>query len=180
MNQYWIYILCSKRNGTLYVGFTGEIETRVYQHKIKEFTGFTSKYNVNKDRTIIVLKKTNDYSIFETVNNTWKIKANKSDGFWTIQYKCYWKNFFTKKKIALVSQTLYHYKAVSKLWSAWVWLLSEKLIKCFVSLKQATLWNITDRRCINHSQYSQSPCPAVLDGSGQFITNRQIHETSCN
>ena len=45
--MYWIYILTSKKNGTLYIGMTGDIKMRIYQHKIKEFPGFTSKYNVN-------------------------------------------------------------------------------------------------------------------------------------
>ena len=45
---YYIYILSSKPNGTLYIGFTSDLTKRIYQHKNKIIDGFTSKYNVNK------------------------------------------------------------------------------------------------------------------------------------
>ncbi|MFI4984056.1 MAG: GIY-YIG nuclease family protein, partial [Rickettsiales bacterium] len=48
MKKYWVYILCSKRNGTLYVGVTGDILRRMYEHKEGLIPGFTKKYNVNK------------------------------------------------------------------------------------------------------------------------------------
>ena len=41
-----VYILASKRNGTLYVGVTGALETRVWQHKQGAVDGFTKKYGV--------------------------------------------------------------------------------------------------------------------------------------
>ncbi|OJW50579.1 MAG: hypothetical protein BGO67_05755 [Alphaproteobacteria bacterium 41-28] len=43
----YIYILASKRNGTLYTGITSDLPKRIYQHKEKMFGGFTDKYNVN-------------------------------------------------------------------------------------------------------------------------------------
>jgi len=46
--QYYVYILFNKKNGTLYVGFTGDIVKRVWQHKNKIYDGFTKKYNVDK------------------------------------------------------------------------------------------------------------------------------------
>lgn len=48
MHRYFVYILCSRRNGTLYVGVTNDIVRRVKEHKQKLIPGFTSKYNVNK------------------------------------------------------------------------------------------------------------------------------------
>ncbi len=45
---YWVYILCNKKYGTLYIGFTGDLKMRIYQHKVKEFEGFTSKYGIDK------------------------------------------------------------------------------------------------------------------------------------
>ncbi|XVN42602.1 MAG: GIY-YIG nuclease family protein [Candidatus Rickettsia vulgarisii] len=30
MNSYWVYILASERNGTLYVGITNNLERRIY------------------------------------------------------------------------------------------------------------------------------------------------------
>jgi putative endonuclease len=46
-HQYYVYILASKKNGTLYIGVTNDLETRVLQHKQKINEGFTSKYEVS-------------------------------------------------------------------------------------------------------------------------------------
>ncbi|MEM6339026.1 MAG: GIY-YIG nuclease family protein [Pseudomonadota bacterium] len=43
-----MYILASKKNGTLYIGVTNDICRRVYEHKEKLVAGFTEKYNVSK------------------------------------------------------------------------------------------------------------------------------------
>ncbi len=48
MKQYYIYILASKRNGTLYVGVTNDLLRRVYEHKNNLIEGFTKKYGVHK------------------------------------------------------------------------------------------------------------------------------------
>ena len=45
---FWVYILASKRNGTLYTGSTDDISKRVYQHKTKEIKGFTAQYGVDR------------------------------------------------------------------------------------------------------------------------------------
>ena len=44
----YVYILFSKKKGTLYTGVTSDIRKRMYQHRNKVFKGFTSKYNINK------------------------------------------------------------------------------------------------------------------------------------
>jgi len=48
MGQYFVYILASKRNGTLYIGVTNNLLKRVHQHKNDIAEGFTKKYNVHK------------------------------------------------------------------------------------------------------------------------------------
>lgn len=48
MHQYYVYILASKRNGTLYIGVTNDLVKRVWQHKNKLADGFTKKYKVDK------------------------------------------------------------------------------------------------------------------------------------
>jgi putative endonuclease len=45
-SQYFVYILASKRNGTLYIGSTSNLIQRILQHKHKTIKGFTKKYNV--------------------------------------------------------------------------------------------------------------------------------------
>ncbi|MCH9845692.1 MAG: GIY-YIG nuclease family protein [Alphaproteobacteria bacterium] len=47
MKQSCIYILASKKKGTLYIGVTSNIVQRIYQHKHKMVEGFTKKYDVN-------------------------------------------------------------------------------------------------------------------------------------
>ena len=47
-NQYYIYILANKRNGTLYIGVTSNLIKRVYEHKKNLADGFTKKYNIHK------------------------------------------------------------------------------------------------------------------------------------
>jgi len=46
MKQYYVYILASKKNGTLYIGVTGDLVRRIYEHKQNVIDGFTRKYNV--------------------------------------------------------------------------------------------------------------------------------------
>lgn len=45
---YSVYILASRRYGTLYVGITSTLIQRIMQHKEKRFPGFTSRYGVNR------------------------------------------------------------------------------------------------------------------------------------
>jgi putative endonuclease len=47
-NSYHMYILASKRNGTLYVGVTSELENRVCQHKHNLADGFTQRYSIHR------------------------------------------------------------------------------------------------------------------------------------
>jgi putative endonuclease len=47
MNKvYYVYILASKRNGTLYTGITSDLIRRVWEHKEKIIEGFTKQYSV--------------------------------------------------------------------------------------------------------------------------------------
>ncbi len=47
MKKYYLYILASRKNGTLYIGVTSDLIKRVWQHKQKLVEGFTQKYNVS-------------------------------------------------------------------------------------------------------------------------------------
>ena len=49
MNKsFCVYILSSKKNGTLYVGVTSDLIKRIWEHKESLVDGFTKKYNVKK------------------------------------------------------------------------------------------------------------------------------------
>lgn len=48
MKAFYVYIMTSKRNGTLYVGSTSDLIKRVWEHKNKVVPGgFTAQYNVH-------------------------------------------------------------------------------------------------------------------------------------
>ncbi|MBV9549339.1 MAG: GIY-YIG nuclease family protein [Alphaproteobacteria bacterium] len=57
---YYVYILASKRNGTLYIGVTNDLARRVWQHREGLVPGFTKNYGVHR----LVY-----YEIFEDVRN---------------------------------------------------------------------------------------------------------------
>ena len=42
-----VYLLASKRNGTLYTGVTSNLIKRIWEHKNNLVEGFTSKYSVH-------------------------------------------------------------------------------------------------------------------------------------
>ncbi len=44
---YAVYLLASKPYGTLYIGVTGDLISRIAQHKAREIPGFTRQYSVH-------------------------------------------------------------------------------------------------------------------------------------
>ena len=61
--NYFIYIATNKTNTVLYTGITNNLVKRIYQHKNKIVSSFSSKYNINK----LVY-----YEVFQDVNDTIK------------------------------------------------------------------------------------------------------------
>jgi len=57
---YFIYIIASKRNGTLYIGVTSNLKKIIYEHKNGLVNGFTKKYNVDR---LVYFEITNDVII---------------------------------------------------------------------------------------------------------------------
>ena len=46
MRTYFVYILASRRNGTLYVGVTNDLLRRTFEHRDETLKGFTQRYGV--------------------------------------------------------------------------------------------------------------------------------------
>ena len=76
MNTYYVYILASKKNGTLYTGVTSNLIKRVYEHKTNIIKGFTEKYNVH---SLVYYEESND--ILEAIAREKRIKK------WNRQWK---------------------------------------------------------------------------------------------
>ncbi|MDH7444550.1 GIY-YIG nuclease family protein [Aquimarina sp. 2201CG14-23] len=71
-HQYAVYILSNKKNGTLYIGMTNNLERRVFEHKNKQIDGFTKKYNLNTLVYFETHKYVNHVIIREKRLKTWK------------------------------------------------------------------------------------------------------------
>ena len=78
MKRYFVYMLSSKPNGTLYVGITNDIIKRVWEHKNKFVEGFTKKYNIN---TLVYFEEHDDPASailrekrLKSWKRNWKIK----------------------------------------------------------------------------------------------------------
>ena len=78
MKYYYVYILASKRNGTLYIGVTNDIIRRVYEHRNSLIPGFTSMHGIHG---LVYYEQFDDiqYAIqrekqMKKWNRRWKIK----------------------------------------------------------------------------------------------------------
>ncbi len=91
MNTYYLYILASKRNGTLYTGVTSNLLKRIYEHKNNLIKGFTQKYHVH---TLVYCEETsNVHSVIQREkdikkwNRKWKLELiEKSNPLWRDLY----------------------------------------------------------------------------------------------
>lgn len=60
MKTAYVYILASKKNGTIYTGVTSNLMKRLYEHKNDLIRGFTSKYKVHD---LVYYEDTNDIMV---------------------------------------------------------------------------------------------------------------------
>lgn len=86
--SFYVYILASRRNGTLYVGMTDDLSRRVWEHQTGAFPGFTRKYAVKtlvwseahetrdsafvRERQIKKWKRQWKLQLIEELNPEWK------------------------------------------------------------------------------------------------------------
>jgi putative endonuclease len=78
MRTYYVYILASQRNGTLYIGVTNNLLRRVFEHKTKYNKGFTEEYGVDK---LVYFEETDDIregirreKQLKKWNRSWKLR----------------------------------------------------------------------------------------------------------
>jgi putative endonuclease len=78
MKLYFVYIMASKKNGTLYIGSTSDLPGRVTQHKQGLIDGFTKEYGV---KILVYFEEFDDsYSMvtrerqLKKWNRAWKIR----------------------------------------------------------------------------------------------------------
>lgn len=55
--QGYVYLLASKRNGTLYVSVTSDLIRRIHEHRQGEAEGFTKRYGI---KTLVYFEVTDD------------------------------------------------------------------------------------------------------------------------
>jgi putative endonuclease len=82
-NAYFVYILASKRNGTLYVGVTRDLERRMREHKNGLFDGFTKCYGVHKlvyyEQHELISEALQREKNIKKWNRAWKMKLIEKD-----------------------------------------------------------------------------------------------------
>ena len=92
MKAYYVYILASKRNGTLYIGVTNNLQRRVYEHKNNLIKGFTKKYQVHR---LVYFEHTDDIQSaiqrekrIKSWKRKWKLELiEKENPEWNDLYK---------------------------------------------------------------------------------------------
>ncbi|OGH93702.1 MAG: hypothetical protein A2538_02335 [Candidatus Magasanikbacteria bacterium RIFOXYD2_FULL_41_14] len=90
--RYYVYILASQKNGTLYIGLTNNLVKRIYQHKNNLIAGFTKKYNVHQlvyyeeyDNINIAISREKQMKKWE---RKWKLELIEKDNLlWRDLYK---------------------------------------------------------------------------------------------
>ena len=75
-HQYYVYLLSNKKNGTLYIGMTNDLERRIFEHKNKLIAGFSKNYSLDK---LVYFEQ------FQYVNDA--IKREKQLKNWNRQWK---------------------------------------------------------------------------------------------
>lgn len=83
MGQYHVYILASRRNGTLYVGMTSDLAARIEAHRAGTVPGFTAKYGV---KLLVYVEAIEDFDAalwrekaLKKWNRAWKLQLIEKD-----------------------------------------------------------------------------------------------------
>ena len=99
--MFYVYILASQRNGTLYIGVTRDLLKRIREHKSSSVNGFTEKYHVNK---LVYYEDTNYFQAAVTRekqlkkwNRKWKLElVEEFNPEWRDHYEIGGSDFYEK------------------------------------------------------------------------------------
>lgn len=96
MHKYYVYIL-TNASQTLYVGVTGNLARRMFQHKAKRIKGFTKRYNIDRlvylesfwdvheairrEKQIKGWRRSKRIELIESINPGWKDLSWLMEGF---------------------------------------------------------------------------------------------------
>ncbi len=72
MKQYFVYILTSRKNGTIYIGVTSNLVKRVFEHKNNLIPSFTEKYQVHNLVYFEITSDINEALLREKRLKKWK------------------------------------------------------------------------------------------------------------
>ena len=83
-----VYILASKRNGTLYIGVTSDLVKRIWEHRNNMVEGFTKRYSVHhlvwyelhesmesaiqREKRLKEWKRVWKLELIESINSNWQ------------------------------------------------------------------------------------------------------------
>ena len=82
-DEYFVYILASQRNGTLYVGVTSDLSRRIEAHKQKLVPGFTQQYGVDRlvyvEEYSSILEARAREAVLKKWRRAWKLELIEKD-----------------------------------------------------------------------------------------------------
>lgn len=83
MNNYYVYILASKKDGVLYIGVTNDLVRRICEHKRGISDGFSKKYNIKMlvyyEQTTNIESALNREKCLKRWKRSWKIELIQKD-----------------------------------------------------------------------------------------------------
>lgn len=138
VKQYYVYIM-SNHAHTIYVGITSSLEQRVYQHKVKQFPGFTARYGLNS------------LVYFETT----------SDVISAIEREKQLKGWLRKKKTALIESVNPAWKDLSEEWKL------SCLPECHSEGAQATEESVLQRKKVRILHFVQDDERELSSGQSE-------------
>ena len=94
MKDYYVYILASRRNGTLYIGVTNDLLRRVNGHRTGQVDGFTKEHGVHRlvyyEQTPNVTAAITREKQLKKWNRQWKLRLiERSNPYWRDLYDDY-------------------------------------------------------------------------------------------